>query len=138
MVTDLLHTTSAHLDELYRIYEAFVKAGEVMCQEPSHKLDTLIRRRWRLLRLAQEKQQDCKTLLQECKASLSPRDNAFLEEKKRRISDLKPKVMEQYRKLQRFLSEQMSRLKSKQTDAGKKSRAIRAYAKNSSAFSQAI
>ena len=103
----------------------------LLTEDDGDKLLHILKVRWRLLErsgaLAIECSELRKKLLLE---KVNARDLAFIDEKRKCLKDLKPKVVEQYRRVTAGLTQKISNLKNEKIDFSKKNTAIKAYLKN--------
>jgi len=116
------------LGKLLGLYQKALQLGSAIPNLAPEAIVDILDQRGRILVQTTELQAKAKHLeTQLQKKGLSPSENAFLTEQKTRLKELKPRFLEQERRVNIFLKSQMNNIRSEMVSHNRSADAIRQY-----------
>lgn len=117
---------SNHVSLMKNLYEEALRWGEASLDSEGEILDEMSERRHRILTRTRQMWEELEKMGQELDGS--PASQAFYQECKQSLKDLRPKFQDQDRRMQQKFAQRMAELKRQMADSSLNLRAARSYA----------
>lgn len=117
---------SNHVSLMKSLYDEALRWGEASLDSEGDELDEMSDRRHRILTRTRQMWEELESMGRELDSS--PASQAFFQECKQSLKDLRPKFQEQDRRMQQKFAQRLAEIKRQMADSSLNLRAARSYA----------